>query len=44
MITNAGYVNPNFTGFVYIAGWAPDEGESLNDYVTMFQSLFVKLR
>lgn len=42
VITNAGYNNPNITGLVYIAGWTPDEGESLNDYVTKFPKEFLK--
>jgi pimeloyl-ACP methyl ester carboxylesterase len=27
VITNAGYNNPNVTGLVYIAAFAPDEGQ-----------------
>lgn len=33
VITNAAYNNPNVTGLVYVAGWAPDEGESLSSFV-----------
>jgi pimeloyl-ACP methyl ester carboxylesterase len=33
VITNAGYNNSNVTGLVYLAAFAPDEGESLNDFV-----------
>src|SRR5215216_5056624 len=33
VITNAGYNNQNVTGLVYLAAFAPDEGESLNDFV-----------
>ena len=33
VITNAGYNNQNVTGLVYLAAFAPDEGESLNDLV-----------
>jgi pimeloyl-ACP methyl ester carboxylesterase len=32
VITNAAYNNPNVTGLVYIAAFAPDEGESLGDF------------
>ena len=31
VITNAGSNNPNVTGLVYVAAFAPDEGESLWD-------------
>jgi pimeloyl-ACP methyl ester carboxylesterase len=34
VITNAGHNNPNVTGLVYIAAFAPDEGESLSTFVT----------
>src|SRR5215211_1420262 len=34
VITNAAYNNPNVTGLVYIAAFAPDEGESLGTFVT----------
>jgi pimeloyl-ACP methyl ester carboxylesterase len=34
VITNAGANNPNVTGLVYIAAFAPDEGESLSNFVT----------
>jgi pimeloyl-ACP methyl ester carboxylesterase len=33
VITNAGYNNPNVTGLVYIAAFAPDEGQSLSSFV-----------
>jgi pimeloyl-ACP methyl ester carboxylesterase len=33
VITNAGYNNQNVTGLVYLAAFAPDEGESLNDFM-----------
>jgi pimeloyl-ACP methyl ester carboxylesterase len=33
VITNAGYNNPNVTGLVYIAAFAPDEGQSLSSLV-----------
>jgi len=33
VITNAAYNNPNVTGLVYIAAFAPDEGQSLGDFV-----------
>jgi pimeloyl-ACP methyl ester carboxylesterase len=33
VITNAGYNNPNVTGLVYIAAFAPDEGLSLSSFV-----------
>ena len=42
VITNAAYNNPNVTGLVYIAGFAPDEGESLNDYVKTWPKDFLK--
>jgi pimeloyl-ACP methyl ester carboxylesterase len=34
VITNAGANNPNVTGLVYIAAFAPDEGEALGTFVT----------
>ena len=34
VITNAGSNNPNVTGLVYIAAFAPDEGQSLGTFVT----------
>ena len=34
VITNAAYSNPNVTGLVYVAAFAPDEGESLGTFVT----------
>jgi pimeloyl-ACP methyl ester carboxylesterase len=33
VITNVGYNNPNVTGLVYIAAFAPDEGQSLSSFV-----------
>src|SRR5215210_524173 len=33
VITNAAYNNPNVTGLVYVAAFAPDEGESLGTFV-----------
>ena len=33
MITNAGYNNQNVTGLVYLAAFAPDEGESLLSFM-----------
>ena len=33
VITNAGYNNRNVTGLVYIAAFAPDEGQSLSSFV-----------
>jgi pimeloyl-ACP methyl ester carboxylesterase len=32
VITNAGYNNPNVTGLVYVAAFAPDEGQSLGNF------------
>jgi pimeloyl-ACP methyl ester carboxylesterase len=34
VITNAAYNNPNVTGLVYVAAFAPDKGESLGTFVT----------
>jgi pimeloyl-ACP methyl ester carboxylesterase len=34
VITNAAYNNPNVTGLVYIAAFAPDEGQALADFVS----------
>ena len=34
VITNAAHNNPNVTGLVYIAAFAPDEGKALADYVS----------
>ena len=42
VLTNVGYNNPNVTGLVYVAGWAPEEGKSLNDYLANFPKDFVK--
>jgi pimeloyl-ACP methyl ester carboxylesterase len=42
VITNAAYNNPNVTGLVYIAALAPDDGESLNDYVKTWPKDFLK--
>lgn len=33
VITHAAHNNPNVTGLVYIAAFAPDEGQSLSDFV-----------
>ena len=33
VITNAAHNNPNVTGLVYIAAFAPDEGQALGDFV-----------
>ena len=33
VITNAAHNNPNVTGLVYIAAFAPDEGQSLSTFV-----------
>jgi pimeloyl-ACP methyl ester carboxylesterase len=33
VITNAAYNNPNVTGLVYIAAFAPDQGQSLGNFV-----------
>jgi pimeloyl-ACP methyl ester carboxylesterase len=33
VITNAGYNNPNVKGLVYIAAFAPEEGQSLTNFV-----------
>src|ERR671914_1980678 len=44
VITNAAYNNPNITGLVYIAAFAPDEGQSLSTFVdpaTFPKELFV---
>jgi pimeloyl-ACP methyl ester carboxylesterase len=40
--TNVAYNNPNVIGLVYVAGWAPEEGESLNDFVAKFPKDFLK--
>ncbi len=34
VITNAAYNNPNVKGLVYVAAFAPQEGQSLGDFVT----------
>ena len=34
VITNAGYNNPNVKGLVYVAAFAPDEGQSLSTFVS----------
>jgi pimeloyl-ACP methyl ester carboxylesterase len=44
VITNAGYNDPNVTGLVYIAAFAPDEGQSLSSFVdpaTFPKDLFI---
>jgi hypothetical protein len=33
VITNAAYNNPNVTGLVYIAAFAPDDGQSLSNFI-----------
>ena len=33
VITNAGYNNPNVTGLVYVAAFAPDEGQSITSFI-----------
>ena len=33
VISNAGYNNPNVTGLVYVAAFAPDEGQSFSNFV-----------
>jgi pimeloyl-ACP methyl ester carboxylesterase len=33
IITNAAYNSPNVTGLVYVAAFAPDEGQSLSSFV-----------
>jgi pimeloyl-ACP methyl ester carboxylesterase len=33
VITNAGYNNPNVTGLVYVAAFAPDEGQAISNFV-----------
>lgn len=33
VITNAGYNNPNVKGLVYVAAFAPKEGQSIGDFV-----------
>src|SRR5919198_3015318 len=33
VITNAAYNNPNLKGLVYVAAFAPNEGQSLGDFV-----------
>src|SRR6266496_4696919 len=35
VITNAAYNNPNVTGLVYIAAFAPDEGQSLSSFIDL---------
>jgi pimeloyl-ACP methyl ester carboxylesterase len=40
--TNAAHNNPNVTGLVYVAALAPDEGETLNDYVKTWPKDSVK--
>jgi len=35
VITNAGYNNPNITGLVYVAAFAPDEGQSLSSFIDL---------
>ena len=33
VITNADYNNPNVTGLVYVAAFAPDEGQSITSFI-----------
>ena len=35
VITNAGYNNPNVKGLVYVAAFAPQDGQSLGDFVDL---------
>jgi hypothetical protein len=35
VITNSGYNNPNVTGLVYVAAFAPDEGQSLSNLIDL---------
>jgi pimeloyl-ACP methyl ester carboxylesterase len=35
VITNVGYNNPNVTGLVYVAAFAPDEGQSLSNLIDL---------
>jgi len=37
VITNAAYNNENVAGLVYVAAFAPDEGQSLSDFVDVAQ-------
>jgi pimeloyl-ACP methyl ester carboxylesterase len=41
VITNAAYNNPNVAGLVYVAAFAPDEGESLNDLLKTWPKEFL---
>src|SRR5215208_5427871 len=44
VITNAGYNNQNVTGLVYLAAFAPDEGQSLSSFIdpaTFPKDLFI---
>jgi len=46
VITNAGYNNPNVKGLVYLAAFAPDEGQPLSNWVNVSKllstGLFIK--
>jgi pimeloyl-ACP methyl ester carboxylesterase len=42
VITNAAHNNPSVTGLVYVAALAPDEGETLNEYVKTWPKNSVK--
>lgn len=42
VITNAGYNNPNVTGLVYIAAFAPDEGESISSFSEQVPKKYLK--
>jgi hypothetical protein len=37
VITNAGSNNPNVTGLVYVAAFAPDEGKSLSNLIDLIK-------
>jgi hypothetical protein len=41
VITNAAYNNPNVTGLVYIASFAPDEGQS---FAQLFEKILLMMR
>jgi pimeloyl-ACP methyl ester carboxylesterase len=44
VITNATYNNSNVTGLVYLAAFAPDEGESLNTMEEIELNIYKKWR
>jgi hypothetical protein len=35
VISSAAYNNPNVTGLVYVAAFAPDEGQSLSSFIDL---------